>query len=114
MAEKMHQRAVNNASGCANALGRYAEFLETEHSDVDGAGKLFERCHEADALNLLGLLGLAAMKDRAGDSDASERLYRQVGAASRARAHMCTHACVRTAWYACTCAWWGEGRVPVK
>lgn len=79
MAEKMHQRAVMNASGCASALGRYAEFLETERSDVVGAGKLFERCHEADALNLLGLLGLAAMKDRSGDSDAGERLYRQVG-----------------------------------
>jgi hypothetical protein len=25
------------------------------------------------------LLGLAAMKDRTGDSDAGERLYRQVG-----------------------------------
>jgi Tfp pilus assembly protein PilF len=76
-AEKLHCRAVTNARLCAGALGRYAEFLETERSDVEGAGELFRRCHEADARNLVGLLGLAAMKHRAGDSETGERLYRQ-------------------------------------
>jgi len=76
-AETLHKRAVNNDSMCAGALSRYAEFLETQRSDVEGAGELFRRCHEADSLNLLGLLGLAAMKHRAGDSEAGEKLYRQ-------------------------------------
>lgn len=76
-AEALHRRAVTNDGSCAGALSRYAEFLETQRSDVEGAGELFRRCHEADPLNLLGLLGLAAMKHRAGDSDAGEQLYRQ-------------------------------------
>ena len=75
-ADTLHRRAVTNAGMCAGALGRYAEFLETSGSDVEGASELFRRCHEADSLNLVGLLGLAAMKHRAHDTEAGERLYR--------------------------------------
>jgi len=44
---------------CEMHIRRYAEFLEMTQSDAEGAGEMFRRCHEADALNLLGLLGLA-------------------------------------------------------
>jgi len=76
-AETLHRRAVTNAGACAGALGRYAEFLEMTQSDVEGAGEMFRRCHEADALNLLGLLGLAAMYMRSGRPDVAQTLYRQ-------------------------------------